>query len=77
MKKFILLLFFILAFSSCNNDLNTAIGLKVGDRRYTETDYCIVVEKCTGFNGLHDAYWKYEKIIPKDSVKQKIPLSDL
>lgn len=74
MKKLLLLLSLVVL-SSCTNDLNTAIGLKIGDRRYTETDYCIVVEKCTGFNGLHDAYWEYEKIIPKDSINQ-IYISD-
>lgn len=77
MKKFILLLFFLLAFSSCVNDLNIAIGLKKGDRRFTETDYCIIVEKCTGFNALNDAFWEYEKIIPKDSIKQEISLEQL
>lgn len=74
MKKIIALLLFLLAFSSCNNDLNDAIGLKKGDRRYTETEYCIVVEKCTGFNAQNDAFWEFEKIIPKDSIKQVIPL---
>ena len=72
MKKIILLLLFLLSFSSCVNDLNIATGLKTGDKRYTETDYCIIVEKCIGFNGLGDATWKYEKIIPKDSIKQEI-----
>lgn len=74
MKKIILLPLFLLAFSSCYNELNDAIGLKEGDRRFTETEYCIVVEKCTGFTGLNKAVWAYEKIIPKDSIKQEIPL---
>lgn len=74
MKKIIAFLLFLLAFSSCNNDLNTATKLKVGDRRYTETDYCIIVEKCTGFNSLNGAFWEYERIIPKDSIKREILL---
>lgn len=77
MRKIILLLFFLLAFSSCVNDLNTAIGLKRGDRRFTETQYCIVVEKCEGFDGLNNAVWEYEKIIPKDTIKQELPFTDL
>lgn len=76
MKKIIVILLFLLAFSSCNNDLNYATGLKEGDRRFTETEYCIVVEKCTGFNVLHDAFWEFERIIPKDSIKQKIPYTN-
>ena len=74
MKKIIVLLLFLLVFSSCYNDLNDATGLKKGDRRYTETEYCIVVEKCDGFNALNYAFWKFERIIPKDSINQEIPL---
>lgn len=77
MKKTTALLLLLWAFSSCNNDLNIATGLKRGDRRYTETKYCIIVEKCEGFDGLNNAIWEYEKIIPKDSIKQEIPLEQL
>jgi hypothetical protein len=76
MKKIIILLFFLLSFSSCINDLNTATGLKKGDKRFTETDYCIIVEECIGFDGLNDTIWKYKKVIPKDSIKQEILLTN-
>lgn len=68
MKKLLFLLSLVVL-SSCTNDLNTAIKLREGDKRFTETECCIVVEKCTGFNVLHEAFWEYEKIIPKDSIK--------
>ena len=68
MKKItIVLLLFLLAFSSCN-ETNNIIGLKKGDKRVTITEHYIYVEECTGRNGFDMAFWKYEKIISKDSI---------
>ena len=76
MKKTTLLLLLSLILSSCVNDLNIATGLKKGDKRFTETDYCIIVEECIGFDAWDDAIWKYKRVIPKDSIKQEILLTN-
>lgn len=76
MKKIIILLLFISAFSSCN-ETNTIIGLKTGDKRITITEHYIYVERCTNIGGLNNTFWEYEKIICKDSIKQWNFLDDL
>ena len=70
MKKIIgfLCLFLMLLVSCDNNDINSIIGLKEGDLRITVTENYIYIEKCSGFNFVDDAFWKYEKILNKDST---------
>lgn len=72
MKKIIVLLLFLFVISSCD-ETTTIIGLKPGDKRITITEHYIYIEKCASIGGLNNAFWKYEKIISKDSINQKIP----
>lgn len=72
MKKIIVLLLFLFVISSCD-ERTTIIGLKPGDKRITITEHYIYIEKCDFIGGLNNAFWKYEKIISKDSINQKIP----
>jgi len=73
MKKFIVLLLLLLVVCSCD-ETNTIIGLSKGDKRVTITEHYIYVEKCTGINGFDVPFWKYERIISKDSINQEIDL---
>ena len=58
---------------SCD-ETNTIIGLSKGDKRVTITEHYIYVEECTGINGFDMPFWKYERIISKDSINQEIDL---
>lgn len=77
MKKLLLLLLSSLILSSCSES-NAIIGLKKGDKRVTITQHYIYIEECVGVTNLnHNATWKYERIINRDSIGQRIYIEGL